>query len=148
LFQVPNDYDIKTEGRKKIVDGKKFFSMGSAYWFTNIDTTKRHEELILYKKYTPERYPHYDNYDAININKTTDIPLDYNGKIGVPITFVDKYNPDQFEIMGLLADKREKSDALTQGNPTYLDEQHKKYVGAILNGKATYTRIIIKQKSN
>ena len=72
--------------------------------------------------------------------------MDWKGLMGVPITFVDKYNPDQFEIMGLLADKREKSDALIQGVPTYLDEQHKKYVGAIVNRKATYARIIIKNK--
>ena len=67
-------------------------------WFTNLDIRKRHEDLILYRKYNPEEYPTYDNYDAINVNKTKDIPCDYKGSIGVPITFMDKYNPDQFEI--------------------------------------------------
>ena len=66
----------------------------------NREVQKRHEELILYKHYTPEEYPHYDNYDAINVDKVTDIPVDYDGIMGVPITFLDKYNPEQFEIVG------------------------------------------------
>lgn len=69
-------------------------------WYTNIDTKKRHEDLMLYKGYTPEEYPKYDNYDAINVDKTKEIPMDYKGVIGVPITFIDKYNPEQFEILG------------------------------------------------
>lgn len=68
-------------------------------WFTNLDHRKRHEDLVLYKKYTPEDYPKYDNYDAINVDKTADIPCDYDGVMGVPITFLDKYNPEQFEIV-------------------------------------------------
>lgn len=99
-FQVPEDYEIKTESRKKVVGGVKYFSMGSVLWFTNMETTKRHQKLTLYKKYTPEEYPKYDNYDAINIDKYADIPYDYDGCIGVPITFIDKYNPNQFEIIG------------------------------------------------
>ena len=70
-------------------------------WFTNLDIKKRHEELILYKHYTPEEYPKYENYDAININRTEDIPCDWDGAMGVPITFMDKYNPEQFEIIGI-----------------------------------------------
>ena len=69
-------------------------------WFTNLDISKRHEELILYKKYNPEEYPKYDNYDAIEVSKTADIPMDYMKVMGVPITFLNKYNPDQFEILG------------------------------------------------
>ena len=69
-------------------------------WLTNLDISKRHEDLVLYKKYTPEEYPKYDNYDAINVDKTKDIPMDYTGLMGVPITFMDKYNPEQFEIIG------------------------------------------------
>ena len=69
-------------------------------WFTNLDHKKRHEELILYKHYTPEEYPQYDNYRAIEVGKTADIPYDYDGVMGVPITFLDKYNPEQFEILG------------------------------------------------
>ncbi|WP_167003294.1 adenine-specific methyltransferase EcoRI family protein [Mumia sp. ZJ430] len=99
-FRVPEDYEIKTESRKKIVDGVKYFSMGRAYWFTNLDTTKRHDELPLYKRYSPEEYPTYTNYPAIEVSRVTEIPFDYDGEMGVPITFLDKYNPDQFEIIG------------------------------------------------
>lgn len=70
-------------------------------WFTNIDIKKRHEELVMYKTYNPEEFPKYENYEAINVDKSTDIPMDYDGVIGVPITFLDKYSPDQFEIVGL-----------------------------------------------
>jgi hypothetical protein len=69
-------------------------------WFTNLDLNKRHEDLILYKEYNPIDYPTYDNYDAINVDKTKDIPIDFFGNMGVPVTFLDKYNPDQFEIIG------------------------------------------------
>ena len=76
---------------------KKF---GNKLWFTNLDHKKRHEKLILWKNYTPEEFPTYDNYDAINVDKVSDIPCDYDGVMGVPITFLDKYNPEQFEIVG------------------------------------------------
>jgi hypothetical protein len=72
--------------------------VSGVHWFTNLDINKRHEDLLLYKSYTPEEYPNYDNFNAINIDKTKDIPMDYSGSMGVPITFLDKYNPDQFEI--------------------------------------------------
>lgn len=99
-FRVPDDYDIKTESRKKIINGVKYFSMGRIMWFTNLDHAKRHENLILVEKYTPDRYPHYDNYDAIEVSRVADIPEDWAGVMGVPITFFDKYNPEQFEILG------------------------------------------------
>ena len=69
-------------------------------WFTNLETPKRHENIILYKKYSPDEYPKYENYDAIDVSKTAEIPCDYEGEMGVPITFMDKYNPEQFEIIG------------------------------------------------
>jgi len=75
------------------------FETARSFWFTNLDITKRHEDIILYKKYDSKEYPKYDNYDAINVDKTKDIPADYDGVMGVPITFLDKYNPDQFEIV-------------------------------------------------
>ena len=125
-FEVPDDYDIKTESRKKIVNGKKYFSMGNIAWFTNLDNKKRHEELILYKKFDPDYYPKFDNYDAINVNATKEIPYDYDGYIGVPITFLDKYNPEQFEII-----KFRKGD---DGKDL------------VVNGKSPYFRIIIKRK--
>src|SRR3990172_1379709 len=125
-FQVPDDYDITTESRKKIVNGIKYFSAGRILWFTHLDTTKRHKELDLYKEYTPDEYPKYDNYNAINVNKYTDIPYDYAGYIGVPITFIDKYNAEQFEIV-----KFRKGD----------DDKD-----LSINGKYTYFRIIVKNK--
>tara|TARA_B100001123_G_C15237941_1_gene997930 strand:- start:250 stop:1272 length:1023 start_codon:yes stop_codon:yes gene_type:complete len=115
-------------------------------WFTNLDISKRHEDLILYKQYNPKEYLKYDNFDAINVGKTKEIPLDYEELMGVPITFMDKYNPTQFEILGIFDDKREKSDAFIQGIPTYVDEQHKNYVGPVIKGKALYTRILIRNK--
>ena len=145
-FQVPMDYDIPTESRKKIEDGIKYFSFGRIMWYTNLDTTKRHQDIDLYKKYTPKEYPKYDNYDAIEVSKVSDIPKDYKGAMGVPITFLDKYNPEQFEILGLANDKREIDDAFIQGNEFCLDEQHKRFVGMVLNKKATYARILIKNK--
>lgn len=121
-FQVPDDYDIPTDSRKKIENGIKYFSMGSVVWFTNLDTTKRHEELDLWKKYIPEEYPKYENYDAININKISEIPKDYSGAMGVPITFLDKYNPEQFEIIGLGI----SNSGIGVGVKPY-KEEHKKY---------------------
>ena len=100
-FQVPDDYEIKTEARTKIKDGVKYLSMGRIYWYTNLPTTRRHEPLTLYKRYNPEEYPTYTNYPAIEVAKVAEIPMDYEGEMGVPITFLDKYNPDQFKIIGI-----------------------------------------------
>lgn len=101
-FQVPLDYEIMTESRKKFDDnGNKYFSMGNIMWYTNLDVPKRHEQITLYKQYTPAEYPNYDNFNAIEVAKVADIPYDYDGAMGVPITFLDKHNPEQFEIMGI-----------------------------------------------
>lgn len=100
-FQVPNDYPLNAAGFRIDDKGNKFIRVKGVRWFTNLDYLQRHEELILYKTYNLEEYPKYDNYDAINVNKTADIPCDYDGAMGVPITFLDKYNPEQFEIIGL-----------------------------------------------
>ena len=100
-FWVPEDYELKAAGCGIDATGRKFIRVKGVRWFTNLDYKERHEDLILYKNYTPDLYPKYENYDAINVNKTEDIPCDYEGIMGVPITFMDKYNPDQFEIIGL-----------------------------------------------
>jgi hypothetical protein len=94
-FIVPDDYPCE-----KVADGLRLKHIMGC-WFTNLDTTKRHEILKLYKKYTPEEYPKYDNYDAIEVSKVIEIPTDYSNAMGVPITFLDKYNPEQFEILGI-----------------------------------------------
>ena len=99
-FRVPADSEPRATRYWQDESGQKWRSMGNICWFTNLDHQKRHEELILYKQYNPEDYPKYDNYNAINVNKVADIPCDYDGIMGVPITFLDKYNPEQFEIVG------------------------------------------------
>lgn len=98
-FTVPDDSEPRATRYWQDESGQKWRSMGNVCWFTNLDIQKRHENIILYKRYTPEEYPKYDNYDAINVDKVADIPCDYDGVMGVPITFLDKYNPDQFEIV-------------------------------------------------
>lgn len=100
-FQIPKNYPMTAAGSRIDSQGNKFIRVKGVRWWTNLDYQERHEELILYKKYTPEEYPKYDNYDAINVDKTADIPCDYDGVMGVPITFLDKYNPQQFEILDL-----------------------------------------------
>ncbi len=96
--------------------------VSGVHWFTNLDISKRHEDLILYKNYNPEEYPTYENFEAINVDKTKDIPVDYEGYMGVPITFLDKYNPDQFEIIGLGI----SNSGIEIGVQPY-KEEHRKY---------------------
>ena len=130
-FIVPDDYELKGNVNGYLPDGRKYIGVGGTCWFTNLDIPKRHEDLILVEKYSPEKYPKYDNYDAINVDKTADIPEDYvpcwfacplaadckyaqqkgmdaaaegccekcNGQMEIPITFIDKYNPEQFDIV-------------------------------------------------
>jgi hypothetical protein len=144
------DYATATDRKEGMI------RVSGVHWFTNLEINKRHEDLILYKKYTPEEYPKFENYDAINVDVTKDIPIDYDGMIGVPITFMDKYNPDQFEIIGVgIANL-----GLEIGIQPYKPE-HKKYRkeiqkrGAVdgdlymmIDGVVTvpYSRIIIKRK--
>ena len=114
----------------------KFRNVG---WFTNLDLSKRHENLTLYKHYTPEEYPHYDNYDAINVDKVAEIPCDYDGAMGVPITFLDKYNPDQFEIIS-------SNDIRTNNDTPFKRHGLIKDKDGTINGKPTYVRIVIRRK--
>jgi Adenine-specific methyltransferase EcoRI len=100
-FRVPAHYEIRSKSFRIGEDGNSYIKVPSIRWFTNLDYKERHEDLILYKEYSPEEYPKYDNYDAINLDITKNIPLDYIGAMGVPITFMDKYSPDQFEIIAL-----------------------------------------------
>ncbi len=93
---ISNYQDVATAGNHR----EGMIRVSGVTWFTNLDHNKRHENLVLYKKYTPEEFPRYDNYDAIEVPRTADIPADYDGVMGVPITFLNKYNPGQFEILG------------------------------------------------
>ncbi|MBR6520925.1 MAG: DNA methyltransferase, partial [Paludibacteraceae bacterium] len=121
-FQVPDSYPLNAAGCRVDEQGRKFIRVKGVRWFTNLDYKERHEDLILYKQYTSEEYPYYENYNAINVDKTSDIPCDYDGAMGVPITFLDKYNPDQFEIIGLGI----SNSGLECGVRPYKPE-HKKY---------------------
>ena len=100
-FRVPDDYPLDAATFRTDYNGNKYIRVKGVRWFTNLDYKERHEDLILYKKYNEENYPKYDNFDAINIDVTKEIPMDYKGYMGVPITFMDKYNPEQFEIIAL-----------------------------------------------
>lgn len=128
-FRVPYYYEARETRYWEDENGQKWRSLGNICWYTNLDIQKRHEDLVLYKKYNPTEYPNYDDYDAINVAKVVDIPYDYDGLMGVPVTFLDKYNPDQFEILGL-------------------DDHRVEWrgKGPSLNGKIIYRRIIIRKK--
>lgn len=135
FFQVPDTY----EKFHHVENGRKVARVSTSCWFTNLPVSKHNEDLILYKHYTPEEYPTYDNYDAINVNTYTDIPCDYDGVMGVPITFLDKYNPQQFEIIW----------TTDRGGDGYLEDLKKpweRYDAPVLKGKGLYTRILIKRK--
>jgi hypothetical protein len=120
-FRVPDDYNHTTDkGKIKVEAGVRYLAMKNMAWFTNLDVSRRHESLTLYRKYEPERYPTYDNYDAIEVSKFADIPLDYPGPMGVPITFLDRHNPDQFEILGM-----------TTGRDEFEARPTKRYVNAV-----------------
>lgn len=149
-FKVPDHYDIETETRIKTENGQKFFSMGSVYWFTNLDNRKRHDNIILFKNYNPREYPKYDNYDVIEVSKVKDIPIDYKGLMAVPITFVDKYNPNQFEILGIM--DRENSSGLRTKKYDKSEVSNANDLNARgvlkIDGKlkAMYARLIIRNK--
>ena len=100
-FRVPDDYPLEAAGCRVDEEGNKFIRVKGVRWFKNLDHKKRHEELDLYKSYSEEEYPKLDNFDAIYVDKTSDIPIDYEGIMAVPITFIDKFCPDQFDILGL-----------------------------------------------
>ena len=136
-FRVPDDYIVTAS--TKIENGIKYCFVKSVVWFTNLEHKKRNEYLDLYKKYTPKEYPKYDNYDAIEVSKVADIPEDYNGVMGVPITFLHKYNPEQFEIIWT-------TDRGGDGQLEYLKKQYDRYDAPVINGNGKYKRILIKRK--
>ena len=116
-------------------------------WFTNLEIKKRHEDIILYKNYTPEEYPTYENYNAIEVAKTELIPMDYDGIMGVPITFMDKYNPEQFEILGLTdRDSPYCTKKYTiADSPHYSDLNRCSVLRINGNLKSQYTRVLIRK---
>ena len=148
-FYVPDDYPMKASGCGIDEDGRRFIRVKGVRWYTNLDMKLRHDELILVKKYNPEEYPKYENYDAIEVSKTADIPCDYDGVMGVPITFMDKYCPDQFRIIGLGItdlgksigvgdyDRKYKTPASRDGTLYYVKDG---------KGVVPYARVLIQNK--
>lgn len=140
-FYVPDDYPLNAAGCGIDEDGKRYIRVKGVRWFTNIPHASIGNQLVLEKHYTPEEYPKYDNYDAIEVSKVTDIPVDYYGVMGVPITFLDKWCPDQFgadfEIVGWSRHNDEDMDGgYWQGGKA----------DAAINGKEVYRRILIRRK--
>ena len=131
----PERGNIVTDGKGGLI--AKF---GNICWYTNLDIKKRHEDLILYRRYKedPSRYPKYDNYDAIEVSKVKDIPEDYWGVMGVPITFMDKYNPDQFDIVGC-------SESEGRGFSNGLWDPASKTAQPIINGHKVYKRLFVRR---
>lgn len=138
-FEIPSSYPLEAAGSRTDDEGRRYIRVKGVRWFTNLDFPQRHEELTLYKKYSPEEYPHYDNYNAINVDKVADIPCNYDGVMGVPITYLDKHNPDQFEIL-------DANDFIIR------DQAPKKPHGLIkdkdgyVKGRIVYARILIRKR--
>lgn len=151
-FMVPDTYEEKATDFKIDENGQKWRRMGNICWFTNLDIEKRHEDMTLFREYSPDVYPKYDNYDAIEVSKTADIPCDYYGIMGVPITFMDKYSPEQFEVVGITTNDKENIWGVK--TRTYTPADAKNYT--ILNAasvllkdgklKAMYARVLIRRK--
>ena len=135
-FKVPSYYEAKETRFWIDENGQHWRSLGNGCWFTNFTHRKRNEPIYLCYYYNLDKYPKYDNYDAIEVSKTEHIPEDYDGVMGVPITFLDKYCPTQFEILGIMSGA--KGETFTNGN----DGRAKFY----LNGKGVYARILIRRK--
>lgn len=130
-FRVPDDYPLNAYEFHRDEEGRKIINVKGVRWFTNVDYKERHDQMVLYKHYTPEEYPKYDTYDAINVNKMNEIPCDYDGIMGVPISFIDRYNPDQFEIVGEF--NHGKDGPFDLAKP-------------VVNGKTLFKRIAIRRK--
>ncbi len=149
-FVVPDYYELRQVRSWRDENGTNWRSFGNMCWFTNLDIAKRHEELILYKTYDPKEYPRYDNYDAIEVPKFADIPVGYDGAMGVPVTFLEKYNPDQFEILGI-TDRDNNSGLKTKTytleevlNPGDLNRRAVIKIGRTY--KPTYARLLIRRR--
>jgi hypothetical protein len=133
-FKVPDSYTGTCEG----TPGNKKAKLGNICWYTNLDINKRNEDIILYKAYSPKEYPTYDNYKAIEVSKVKDIPMDYYNELGVPITFLQNYNPAQFEIIWT-------TDRGGDGNLDHLKKIYTRYDAPVVGGEGLYKRIIIKR---
>ncbi|MCD8208752.1 MAG: adenine-specific methyltransferase EcoRI family protein [Bacteroidales bacterium] len=137
-FYVPDDYELDATGCGIDDDGRKFIRAKGVRWFTNLGHKKRHQPLDLHKKYKPEEYPKYDNYNAVNVDKVSDIPIDYDGIMGVPITFLDKWCPEQFEVLGITENHEDYREFFIPNRPNY----HRAFIG----DRKMYSRVLIRKK--
>ncbi len=146
-YLVPDNYE--QDNIFVGTDGRKYAKMGNTGWYTNLDIAKRHEPLTPYKKYNLKDYPKYDNYDAIEVSKVSEIPLNYKGVIGIPVTFLDKYNPGQFEILGITdrdPDNQYRTKMYTRkDSPKYNDLNRRAAIKVSGNLKPVYARLLIKK---
>jgi len=135
-FEVPDHYDTSKAIEK---DGKKIIKVPAISWWTNLDYPRRHQDIILFREYegNEDKYPKYDNYDAINVDKVAEIPKDYKGVIGVPITFIGQWNPEQFEVLGI-TNTGEQNPGIRLPNT-----EHGR---PIIKGKELYLRVLIRNK--
>lgn len=146
-FYVPDSYPLNAAGCGIDENGRRFIRVTGVRWFTNLETSRRHEPLELTRLYSPDEYPRYENYNAIEVGRTQNIPIDYDGIMGVPITFLDKYSPDQFEII-MLANGNARSNVPSKTLSEVLYRQHPDDKGGvgIINGQRSYARILIRRK--
>jgi hypothetical protein len=149
IFGIPAELGQELVAKKRhrsytIVDGV-VMGRAQACWFTNLDISKRHENLILYKTYDPDEYPRYDNFDAIEVSKTTEVPRDYDGLMGVPITFLDKYNPDQFRIVGSLNNGIHGDELGAAKTEIETKDKVMMWNGPVIDRKPLYKRIVIQR---
>lgn len=144
-FYVPDNYPLNASGCGIDDNGRRYIRVKGVRWFTNLDHEKRHEPLDPISRYSPEEYPKYDNYDAIEVSRTADIPCDYAGVMGVPITFLDKYNPEEFEII-MLANGNARTNTSKEilERVSYIHNDNDKGGLGVINGKRVYARILIR----
>jgi len=148
-FYVPDSYPLNASGCGIDERGRRFIRVKGVRWFTNLDTSRRHEPIALTRSYIPEEYPRYENYDAIEVGRTQNIPVDYDGVMGVPITFLDKYSPDQFEIVMLAnGNARTNVPSDTLADVRYCPHPEDRGGVGIINGRRVYARILIRRKSS
>ena len=140
-FYVPDNYPLEAAGCGVDEDGKRYIRVKGVRWYTNMDYSARHEALKLWKTYNDSDFPKYENYDAININKYSEIPVDYNDIMGVPITILDFYCPEQFDILGISA-SWDETDIMKQLKLSEINRHN-----PIINGKEIYRRIFIRKKA-
>lgn len=146
-FYVPSTYPLQAAGCGCDDDGRRYIKVKGVRWYTNLDMTQRHKGLELSKAYNSRDYPTFDNYNAINVSRTANIPYDYPGVMGVPITFLDKYNPNQFDILMLAnGNVRANSNPETLKLVGYKRHENDKGGVGVINGKRSYARILIRNK--